>query len=147
MYVLLSDDGDYASISSVTEISLPTNSDALHILETREANRPIYNINAAVVNMWYENGIRKWCIGYFRKRVSETVFEVKQLICKENDQDLYCIYPQNVITENIDTGQIMLTDNGKRFPVERQWDLMGPANKFSLKNLDTIKKQFKKTAF
>ena len=34
--------------------------------------------------------------------------------------------------------QIMLTDNGKRFPVEGQWDLMGPANKFSLKNLDAV---------
>ena len=96
--------------------------------------------------MWYENGICKWYIGYFRKPVSETVFEVEQLIRKENDQDLYWIYPQNVITENIDTEQIMLTDNGKRFPVEGQWDLMGPANKFSLKNLDAIKKQFKKTA-
>ena len=70
--ILLADNDKSASKSSTAALTLPTNEDALkHLAATSTGNKKvqheIFAVNEPCINLWYENRVVTWHIGYFRK--------------------------------------------------------------------------------
>ena len=143
--VLLSNEDSSASRSSLAEVDLPSNDDALRSLssDVKDQNHPVYDPNARCVNVWIENGKVVWYIGYFKKVLGDDLYEVEQLFRLKDGSDVYWQYPLQSVIDEIDSAQVLRCNNGKRFPVDGEWDY-GRVNNFCLKNVDDIIKQFDK---
>ena len=143
LYILLANEDNSASRSSVAEISLPTNEDALKVLSNnlKDAEHPVYEVNQLCVNVWDEGGKITWYIGYFKSMKRDNIYEVEQLVRVNEDSDLCWVHPDNPIVEEIDSDQVLRSRNGKRHHVEGKWNFER-LNKFTLKNINDISKAF-----
>ena len=143
VFILLTNEHNSASRSSVAEISLPTNEDALKILSDdpkNPADHPVFEVNELCVNVWHETEKIQWYVGYF-KAMKGDIFDVEQLVRASEDSDLHWVHPVNQIVDEIDSDQVLRLRNGKRHPVEGKWNFQR-LNKFILKNINDISKVF-----
>ena len=91
LYILLVDEDNSASRSSVAEISLPTIEDALRVIlsaNPRKVTHSVYEVNEACVNVWYEGDKVRWYIGFFKSIKSDNRFHVEQLVRVKDESDL-----------------------------------------------------------
>ena len=143
--ILLADDNKSASKSSTAAIALPTNEDALKRLTTTAYHDVIeydvYAVNEPCVNLWYEKGNVTWYIGYFRKMVTTSTYELEQLLRFDEKSDLFWMHPQKPVIDVIDDEQVLRLTNGKRHPVHGTWN-NERLNKFCLKTMNEIIKSF-----
>ena len=104
VFILLTNEHNSASRSSVAEISLPTNEDALKILSDdpkNPADHPVFEVNELCVNVWHEGEKIQWYVGYF-KAMKGDIFDVEQLVRASEDSDLHWVHPVNQIVDEID---------------------------------------------
>ena len=139
--LLLSNEGS-GTTGSLTEIDLPTLEDAISVLSDEIIQQEPFTLNDLCVNMWVEKGLTTWYIGYFKRQVNKSEFEVEQLLRKGED-NLNWLHPSKLLIERVDPDQLMYQDNGRLLTPIGQWDY-GRNNTFCLKNVDAIKIQFDK---
>ena len=139
--ILLSNEDNSASRSSIAEVSLPTNEDALKVVlsncNLNDIVHPVFEINELCVNVWHEG---EWYVGYF-KSMKEDVYEVEQLVRVNETSDLHWVHPIDAIVEEIDSEQVLRFKNGKRHTVEGNWNFER-LNKFTVKNIGDISNAF-----
>ena len=140
--ILLMNVDNNARSSSVAEILLPTNEDALNVLsnDPQEKEPHVYEINKLCVNVWHEGETINWYLGYFTSIKEENIFVVEQLV-RAGGSDLMWVHPSTPVFEDIDSDQVLRCKNGKLFPVKGNWNYER-LNKFVLKNKDDICKAF-----
>ena len=125
--ILLSDEDNNSSKSSIAEICLPTIDDALKVVLSKchisKVDHPIFEINELCVNVWNEGEKIRWYIGYFRSIKNTDIFEVEQLVRVNENSDLCWVHPTNPIMDEVDSEQIIRDKNGKRQIVVGSWNL------------------------
>ena len=141
--VLLSNEDNSASQSSIAEMILPTNDDALKVLsdDPKEREHQIYQPNKMCVSVWYEGEQTTWYIGFFTSIKDDQTFVVEQLVRVERGADLMWVHPSSPILEEVTSDQVLRYKNGKLLEVKGSWNYERK-NKFTLKNKDEIKKEF-----
>ena len=141
--ILLSNVDNNASISSVAEVSLPTNDDALKVLSEniKDREHDVYEANMLCISVWYEGDDVTWHLGYFSSMLDEENFIVEQLVRAEKGSDLMWVHPQLPLMDKVHKDQVLRSKNGKRFQVKGSWNYERK-NKFTLKNKDEVIKEF-----
>ena len=141
--ILLSNDDSSASRSSVAEVSLPTNDDALKVLsdDPKDREHQVYEANKMCINMWNEGDEVTWYIGFFTSMKNDHRFAVEQLFRADTGSDLMWVHPSSPILDDVDSDQVLRSKNGKLFEVKGNWNYERK-NKFILKNKDDVIKEF-----
>lgn len=141
--ILLSDDDNIASQSSVDEISLPSNDDALRVLskDSLRLTNNIFEKNKMCVSVWREGNDITWYVGRFNSIKDDQTFVVEHLVRVKKGSDLIWTNPSSSILEDVEIDQILFQKNGNLFEVKGHWTYERK-NKFTLKNKDDIAKAF-----
>ena len=135
--MLLDNDDGNAVAGSAEVLDLPTLEDAAAALGGHTEAIELYSLNNLCVNMWFENNTPTWYIGYFKRQLSKTEYEVEQLSRKDSGSSVFWVHPEKPIIEKIDNEQILCTQSGHLLIPVGQWDF-GRNNTVSLKNINII---------
>ncbi len=141
--MLLDNDDGNAVSGSAAVLDLPTLEDAAAVLGGHTEPMELYSLNNLCVNMWLENDTPTWYIGYFKRQLSKTEYEVEQLLRKDSCSSVFWVHPAEPIIEKTDNEQILCTQSGHLLTPVGQWDF-GRNNTFCLKNINIISEEFEK---
>ena len=117
LLILLSSEENVVGQSSLAEVALPTNEDALRAIFENPNNNEhdIFEVNKMCVSVWHEVDEITWYIGYFHYIKDDLTYVVEQLIRAKKGSDLMWIHPPSPILEDVQKAQILCFENGKLF--------------------------------
>ena len=97
--IVLMDEDNSASRSSVAEIQLPTNDEAVKVLsnDPNEKEHQVYEAYKLCINAWHEGDKTTWHLGSFTSIKEENVFVVEHLVCVDCGSDLMWVHPPTLI--------------------------------------------------
>ena len=123
------------------QVSIPTNEDALALLNHQPIQLSLFEANELCVTMWWEKDTVVWYIGYFKSAVSANQYMVEHLVRKVQGSNVFWIHADKPSADEVEDEQILKRANGSRVCVNGQWDF-GRTNTFCLKNIQQIELAF-----
>ena len=137
--------GTATSATSTTsnQVALPTNEDALALLNHQPIQLSLFEANEHCVTMWWEKDTVVWYIGYFKSAVSASQYMVEHLVRKVQGNNVFWIHADRPSNDEVEDEQILKRANGSRVCVNGQWDF-SRTNTLCLKNIQEIELVFNK---